>query len=44
MNEFLKNLYKHDTCTENGAIAHSTTGSILADQFGKSGSHRGRDI
>lgn len=44
MNEFLKNLYKHDTCTENGAVAHSTTGSILADQFGKSGSHRGRDI
>lgn len=44
MNEFLKNLYKNDTCTENGAVAHSTTGSILADQFAKSGAHRGRDI
>lgn len=44
MNSFLNSVYKHDTCTENGAVAHSTTGSILADQFAKSASHRGRDI
>lgn len=43
-NEFLKAVTKGDTFTENGAVSNSTTGSILVDQFGKSGAHRGRDI
>lgn len=44
MNDFLKNVSKNDTHTENGAIAHSTTGSAFVDQFSKAGSYRGRDI
>lgn len=44
MNSFLKNALKHDALTENGALSNSTTGSILADQFSKSGSHRDREI
>lgn len=44
MNQFLKNVSKHDTTTENAAITHSTTGSELADQFSKAGSYRDRDI
>lgn len=44
MNRFLHNTGKHSTFTENMAVAHSTTGSTLADQFSKAGSQRGRDI
>jgi hypothetical protein len=44
MNQFLQSINKFNTLTENGAIAHSTTGSTLADQFSKAGSHRGRNI
>ena len=47
MNNFLDEVSKPgymDARTENGAIAHSTTGSTLVDQFSKSGSHRDRAI
>ena len=44
MNQFLHHTGKHNALTENLAVAHSTTGSILADQFSKAGSQRGRDI
>lgn len=44
MNQFLQNVRSNDTLTENLAIAHSTTGSDLADQFSKAGSHRDRSI
>ena len=44
MNKFLHNTGKHSALTENLAVAHSTTGSVLADQFSKSGAHRGRDL
>lgn len=47
MNEFLEEISRPgvmDARTENGAIAHSTTGSTLADQFSKSGSHRDRSV
>jgi hypothetical protein len=30
--------------TENGALSYNTSGSELADQFGKAGAHRGRSI
>lgn len=30
--------------TENGAISYATIGTALLDQFGKSGSYRGRDL
>lgn len=43
-NQFIANLHKHATFTENGAVSHSSTGSVLADQFGIAGSNRGRDI
>jgi hypothetical protein len=32
------------TFTENGAVAHLSTGSLLVDQFGLAGNYRGRDI
>lgn len=32
------------TLTENGAVAHLTTGSLIVDQFGLAGNYRGRDI
>lgn len=44
MNQFLVSAQRHDTLTEKGAVAHSTTGSSLVDQFGKVGSYRSRDI
>ena len=44
MNQFLQNVRSNDTLTENLAVAHSTTGSDLADQFSKAGSHRERSI
>lgn len=44
MNQFLQNVRSNDTLTENLAVAHSTTGSDLADQFSKAGSHRDRSI
>lgn len=44
MNQFLQNVRSNDTLTENMAVAHSTTGSDLADQFAKAGSHRDRSI
>lgn len=43
-NEFLSKTQKHDTVTENMAVAHSSTGDELADQFSKAGSYRGRNI
>jgi len=43
-NKFTKSLQKHNTVTENNALAHSSTGSMLADQFSKAGNFRGRDI
>lgn len=30
--------------TENGALTHKTSGKVLADQFGKAGSYRGREL
>lgn len=44
MNQFLKNLNKNTAKTWNGAISNSSTGSTLADQFGRAGAQRGRDI
>ena len=32
------------TLTENGAVAHLSTGSLLVDQFGLAGNYRGREI
>ena len=32
------------TLTENGALAFSSTNSVIVDQFGKAGNYRGRDI
>lgn len=43
-NSFLSAFTTCDTFTENGAISNSTTGSKIVDQFGKSGSHRNRDL
>lgn len=45
-NQFLEtaNNGSNTTLTENGAMAFSTVGTALADQFGKAGSYRGRDI
>lgn len=43
-NQFIDNLEKHNARTENNALAHSSTGSTLADQFSKAGNFRGRDI
>jgi hypothetical protein len=43
-NAFTNAIYNGDTLTENGALSNSTTGSFLVDQFGKSGSHRGRSF
>ena len=30
--------------TENGAVSYKTTGVAIADQFGKAGNYRGRDL
>ena len=45
-NQFLETANKgsNTTLTENGAMAFCTVGKALADQFGKAGSYRGRDI
>lgn len=43
-NQFLSNIHSKDARTENGALTNSSTGSDLIDQFGKAGSHRGRDF
>jgi len=43
-NQFLHNIVKHSSFTENGAIAHSSIGSTLADQFSQAGSQRNRSI
>lgn len=43
MNDFLKATTKGNTTTWNGAISNSSTGSIFVDDFGKSGTYRGRD-
>lgn len=39
MNAFINNLTVKNTVTENGALAHSSTGSALLDQFGKASSY-----
>lgn len=44
MNQFLQNAVKYAVLTENGAVAHASIGSALADQFSSSGSHRGRTL
>lgn len=44
MNQFLKSLHKGTAQTWNGAVSNSSTGSTLADQFGRAGAQRGRDI
>lgn len=44
MNNFLKSASKKDTVTQNGAVAHSSTGNVLADQFATAASQRGRDF
>lgn len=44
MNQFIASTTKHSAFTENGALAHASTGSVLADQFGLAGSQRARDI
>lgn len=36
-NLFLQELSKYDTTTENGALSHSSTGSVFIDQFAKAG-------
>ena len=43
MNDFLK-AATNVAYTENGALSYATTNSVCVDQFGKSGSCRGRDI
>lgn len=43
-NKFLEKSTSHDTRTENMALAHSSTGDPMVDDFAKSGSWRGRDI
>ena len=44
MNDFLKHVREKDTLTENGALVHSSTGDVLADQFGLASNYAGRDI
>ena len=43
-NQFLQEIYKYDTYTENGAISHSTTGNALLDYFSKCGTYRERTL
>jgi Domain of unknown function (DUF2828) len=43
-NQFLQEIYKYDTYTENGAISHSTTGKALLDYFSKCGTYRKREL
>lgn len=43
-NQFLANLTKGDTFTQNGAVSNSSTGSRLTDQFAKAGTFRGREL
>ena len=44
INSFIASFGKKDCLTENGALSNSSTGSDIADQFGKAGSARGRDV
>lgn len=44
VNSFIASFGKKDCFTENGALSNSSTGSDIADQFGKAGSARGRDL
>jgi hypothetical protein len=44
MNQFLKHVREKDALTENGALVHSSTGDVLADQFGLASNYAGRDI
>lgn len=44
MNQFIKQMQKHDSLTWNLAISNSTSGSTLLDYFGKAGSYRGRSF
>lgn len=43
-NLFLNAVRTHDTVTENGAVAHSSTGSEFIDQFASAGNYRNRNI
>ena len=43
-NLFMEKAKKKGTWTEKGAVSNISTGSTLADQFGKAGSYIGRDI
>ena len=43
-NQFLRQCYKHDTVTENGALSNSTTGSIFVDQFAVASTCMGRKL
>lgn len=44
MENLFLNTINNESRTENGAIAYKSVGSTLVDQFGVSGSHRGRNI
>lgn len=44
VNPFLQAVSSHDSMTENGALAHSTTGDLLLDYFQRCGTYRERDI
>lgn len=43
MNNFLQAATTHDSRTENRAVSHSTSGSLLLDYFSKCSSYRDRD-
>jgi hypothetical protein len=43
-NQFLNKVQSGDCRTDNGALSNSSTSNVLVDQFGVSGSQRGRDI
>lgn len=42
-NSFLQATTRYNTTTENGAMSHSSTGSLFLDQFSKAGTYRGRE-
>lgn len=42
-NLFLRNITRHNTVTENGAISNSSTGDIFVDEFSKAPLYRNRD-
>jgi len=44
INQFLKEILKSNTVTENGAISNSTTRSMTLDYFAKAGTYRNREL